>query len=109
MVIPGRVGVQDFLYFSISVVLFAGMGETDDRIDWDSQKKNGWGVSMSFFTLGHIKFESPRGLRRKPWIHTFGIEIDDFTQEKHMLFRRQKFVKHAKVLSFNNAKPAQNL
>lgn len=47
MVIPGRVGVQDFLYFSISVVLFARMGETDDRIDWrQSEKRRGGGVNV---------------------------------------------------------------
>lgn len=64
---------------------------------------------MSFFGLGHIKFESPRELGRKLWINIFGVEIDDFTQEKRMMFRRQKFVKYAELLSFNNVRPTQNL
>lgn len=83
MVIPGRVGVQDFSCFSISMVRFARMEKTDDRVDWRQSGKRK--VSGNVFTLGHIKFESPRGLTRKMWINTFEVEIDDFTQKKHMI------------------------
>lgn len=33
VVIPGRAGVQDFSCFGISMVLFATLGKTDDRVD----------------------------------------------------------------------------
>lgn len=52
---------------------FTRMGKTDARADYRSQSKGkGWG---HVFTLGHIKMEAPRRLRRKIWINTFRVRL----------------------------------
>lgn len=51
MVILGRVGVQDFSCFSISMVRFARMGKTDDRVESrQSGKRKGSGQCLHFGT-----------------------------------------------------------
>lgn len=49
-------------------------------------------------------------LEKKIWMNTFGLEIDDFTQEKpNVRLRRYILVKYTKLILFNNAKSTKNL
>lgn len=68
------------------MVEFTRIEETSDRVDYRVSKKER--VRGNVFVLGHIKLEAPRELTRKIWINTFGVGIDDFTQEKRRMLSR---------------------
>ena len=86
MVISGKAEVQDFSCFSISVADLLGWGkQMTEEITRVSKMESARGNVLS---LGHMKLEAPRGLRRKFWINTFGAGLGDLTQEKHRMLRR---------------------
>ena len=66
MVIAGRAGVREFSVFSGASVFQCGSlrgWENSDRVDYPVRTEER--VRANVFSLGHIKFEAPRGLRRK--------------------------------------------
>ena len=56
VVISGKFGVQDFSYFSVSVVLSTRMGKTNDRADYKkSGKKKGSETMSSTWDIPNLK------------------------------------------------------
>lgn len=76
-------GVQSFSRCSISVILSAMMGRTDDRVAYKKAGRRDASRTMASVWGVLNEFEARKGLE-KIWINTIGLEIEKLFQEKRI-------------------------